>query len=232
MENALENPVQLARRLQVPAERLLDDDPVEPRALGHAGVLQLLGDRLVCRRRRRAVIDPVASDEPFVVEQVGPLLQRSEVFELAEVDLHVLDVVQESLQDLRFDRLGPRKLRYDFGRVLAEGVVGQVVDGGADHGEPGWQQPLLGQVVEGGEQLACAEVAGGAEDHHQRWVADPVVVQPFAERTGFYGAGRQRILTSFRPRRRARRTGCASSPASCRRRCPPSGCGSARTASG
>src|SRR4029077_4937686 len=70
VEDALENLVELACGLRIPAERLLDAEPVEAVARRERGGLQLLGDRLVRRRRRGAVVDAVAGRVPGAVELV------------------------------------------------------------------------------------------------------------------------------------------------------------------
>ena len=212
VENALQDLGQLARRLQVRAERLLDDDAVEPRALDQVRSLQLLGDRLVGRWWRGAVVDAVAADVPGVVELVHLSLQGLEVVELAEVDLHVEDAREERLQDLWVDGLGARELRDDVSRVLAESVVVEVVDRGADDREPGGQQALLGQVVDGRQQLARAEVAGGAEDDHDQGVPNPIVMKPLGEWIGVYSGSRLSSSplageVAGRARRRGRESG-------------------------
>src|SRR5450756_410671 len=181
MEDPLEDVGQLARGFQVRAERLLDHDAVKPVAGGHRGRLQLLDDRLVGGWRCRAVEHPVAGHVPGRVELGQAALQRLEFIELAEVDLHVEAGADERVKHALVDRLRARELRDLLGRVLAERVVGHVVDRGADHREARRQQALLGEVVERRKQLAAAEVPGRAEDDHQAWLADVVVVQPFGE---------------------------------------------------
>ena len=58
-------------------------------------------------------------------------------------------------------------------------VVREVAHRRAQDREPGRQRSLLGQVVQRREELASAQVAGGAEDDHDGRVRDPVVMQSF-----------------------------------------------------
>src|ERR1700693_1575780 len=157
---------------------------METRAGGHGGGLQLLDDRLGGWRRGRAVEHAVAGDMAGRVQLAETALQRFEVVELSEVDLHVEAGAQECIQHPLVDWLRARELRDLFRRVLAKRVVGQVVDLRAHHAEAGREQALLGEVVERGQQLAPAEVAGRAEDDHQARFAHAVVVEPLGERVG------------------------------------------------
>src|SRR5256886_7109344 len=67
------------------------------------------------------------------------------------------------------------------GRVLAERLVGQVDPRRSHDGKTCGQGALLGEVVQRGQQLAAAEVAGGAEDDHDRRVGDAIVVETLRE---------------------------------------------------
>src|SRR6266550_938816 len=67
------------------------------------------------------------------------------------------------------------------GRVLPERLVGQVVPRRSHDGKTCGQGALLGEVVQRGQQLAAAEVAGGAEDDHDRRVGDAIVVETLRE---------------------------------------------------
>jgi hypothetical protein len=75
-------------------------------------------------------------------------------------------------------------LRDDIGGPLAKRVIRHVVDGRADHRKARGQQPLLGQVVDRGQELLAAQIAGGAEDDHDRRLGNPIVVQALRERVG------------------------------------------------
>src|SRR2546421_9340378 len=67
------------------------------------------------------------------------------------------------------------------GRVLPDRLVGQVVPRRSHDGKTCGQGALLGEVVQRGQQLAAAEVAGGAEDDHDRRVGDAIVVETLRE---------------------------------------------------
>ena len=106
-------------------------------AFNQSGLLHLLDDRLVGRWRRGAVEDTVATEVACAVQLLDLAFQRSEVLELAEVHSDVKHALQKGLQDLRIDGLRSRELVDDFGRMLAETVVIQVVESGTNHREPG-----------------------------------------------------------------------------------------------
>ena len=78
-EDRLDDGVQLARRLQVAAERLLDDDaaPCAFLLVGEARAAQLLGDQRERLRRDREVERVVAHRAPLGVEVVDGLLEVS-----------------------------------------------------------------------------------------------------------------------------------------------------------
>src|SRR2546426_2050556 len=89
VEYALHDVVQLARRLEIAAERLLDHDPVVAGAGVETGSLQLLRYRFIRRRRRRAVENSVAADMARAVELVELSREFPEIVDFAEVDRHV-----------------------------------------------------------------------------------------------------------------------------------------------
>ena len=66
-------------------------------------------------------------------------------------------------------------------RHLPEVVVLLLATGDADQLEPLRQGALVGEVVQGRQQLAVREVAGGAEDN-QRGRADGEPLEPFDQR--------------------------------------------------
>ena len=68
-----------------------------------------------------------------------------------------------------------------LGQLLAEGLVGEVVEGRADQRKLARQQLGLGEVVQRGDELALGQIAGRAEDDHQARVAGS------ARRTGGVG---------------------------------------------
>ena len=114
-----------------------------------------------------------------VVELSHTLGERAEIIELAEVDLDVEELVEERGEHAVVDGLRARVLVDLLAGELAECLVGQLVHRGSDHCKAGRQRALLGQVVEGREKLATAEVARRAEDDHDGRVGDAVIVQPF-----------------------------------------------------
>ncbi len=176
-EDLLQRLRQLARGLQIGAERLLDDDAMKSVAGIEIGRLQLERDRLVRLRRRRAVEDPVAGDVVRRVELLQLLAQVAKVVDLAEADRDVEELRKQCVQHAVVDRLRARELVDLLRRHLAKGFVRHLGHGRTDHRKACRQRALLGQVVDRRQQLSPAQVAGGAEDHHDRRVGDPVVMQ-------------------------------------------------------
>ena len=80
------------------------------------------------------------------------------------------DPVGETLPDGAIDRLASGELLHRLLHVSAELILREGRVGDADHAEAGREITVEGQVVERGHQLACRQVAGGAEDHHRRRV--------------------------------------------------------------
>ena len=230
VEDGLHLGVQRSSGLQVGPERLLDHDPPPGplRRFGHRGRAQVRHDQRERRRRRGAVIDPVAAGVPLLVDLVQEPVQALEARAVSEVQLLEAHAVQEGFQDRLVDRLGARVGADGVGGALAELLVAQVALGRADHPEARRQDALQGQVVNRRQQLALRQVAGRAEDDDQRRVGDPVLVQALAE-----GIGLQlgRFSHARRGAPRGRRTACASSPPPGPRRSWCHGCGSARKGS-
>ncbi len=177
-EGDLERGVQLTRRLQIAAERLLDDDAT-PRVgvvgpvVDKSGVLQLLRDDGEVARRDREVERVVAHGAAFDVELLDRLAQPAERVVVAELAGDEADALQQLL---------PRLLTERRARVLADGVVDDVREvlvlpvaaREADQREPGWQQTPVREVVHGGHELLAGQVARHAEDHERAGTGDAV----------------------------------------------------------
>jgi len=93
--------------------------------------------------------------------------------------MRLIDQAQEAFKVVH---VGPEVL--DLGRPLAERVVGEIVDGGTHDREARGQQALFREVIDRWQKLLAAQVAGGAEDDHDRGVGDSVVVKTFGEGIG------------------------------------------------
>ncbi len=99
----------------------------------------------------------------------GELVERGVVVERAADEL---DVAGQPRPDL----LPPRGAGVLLGRLVGqrlEVAVAPVAPGEAEHDEAGRQQPPVGQVVDGRDQLLAGQVAGDAEDHQSAGLRDP-----------------------------------------------------------
>ncbi len=167
-----------ARRGEVVAERLLDDDPAP--ALGlvggvvdEPGRLQLLGDQREVLRRDRQVERVVAHRAAFDVEPLDGLAQAPEDVRVVELARDEADALQQLLPRL-FAELGARVLPDGVVDDLREVLVLPVATGEADQREAGRQQPAVGEVVHRRHELLAGEVSGHAEDDERARSGDAV----------------------------------------------------------
>ncbi len=176
--------VQRVARVEVVAERLLDDDAA-PGALrvGQAGSTEVGHDVLVGRRRRGQVEEAVAPTAGRGVDLVQPFGEAGVVGGLAEVALLVVDglgeVVPERTLDLIAGMLGHGRLH-----LVGEGGVRVGPARVAHDARLDGQQPGPSEVVEGREDLAVREIAGGAEDDHDGRVWHPLEARARSQRIG------------------------------------------------
>ena len=154
VEFLVQDPVQLARRLEVAAEGLLDHDL---RSLDHLGLREPRHDQRVPGRRRRAVEEP-ASLGALVL--VGPLEVLPEVLHrvlAVELAGNVGQTLHEVLP-LLAGRLAPPELLHRLRRVLVELLVLHLGPRVSHDGEPVRQEPLHEQVPERRDQLSPREI--------------------------------------------------------------------------
>ena len=195
--------VQRARRVEVVAERLLDDE-ARP-ALRAAALADLLDERRDRARRHGEVVEAVASGAALLVElrrrgrAGGPRPPRRRTRSRCSASPR---------------RAAPRRRR-GTGRARAasppppsaarksSSVSSRARD--ADDRELLGQQLPVGERVERGDQLALRQVARGAEDHEDARVRRPPELEPFEERV--LSAVRD---ASFALARRGRRTRCGA----------------------
>ena len=171
--------VQLARRLEVVAERLLDDQAVP--AGGRAVLGHLLDERADRRRRHGEVVEPVSLRAALDVDAVAHLDEALARAVLGVVELRVAhpraelvpDVLAELVAGVLLDRVLHR---------LAEAVVGARRPRRSDDREPLGQQVPEGERVERRHQLAHGQVAGGAEDDDRARLGAPPERQALGER--------------------------------------------------
>ena len=167
--------VERARRLQVGAERLLDDDAAElvVALLGEAGLAEPLHDRAEELGRRREIEDGVLMGSVLqkLVELVTKVDEHALVgYVAAQVmdslaqprQRDVLDLVAAGFSARGLDDLGHRLEEVGAERLLV-GIA--AVD--AEDGEILVEQALVDEVVDRRHQEALGEIAGGAEDHEE-----------------------------------------------------------------
>ena len=169
-EVLVHQPVQLPRRLQVAPERLFDHD-AHPRlrvrvanAYDHPLPREVLDHTRVEAGGNREVDEaPLRPGVPFLA-LLQPLAQRAVGGGIVEVAAQVGQAPSEAGEH-RFVH-GPRLLRLGQAALdrLPERVLALLLARDADHRESLGHQLVVGQVEEGGHQLAVREVALRAED--------------------------------------------------------------------
>ena len=192
--------VERARRLQVDAERLFDDDARErpPRhgARGQLGLPQAADDGRERRGRRRQIEHPVARQPQRVIDLVQTHLQPLERGRIVVRPLLVKDVAREGAPHRRVQRPAARELLAPPPHLVAERVLFQGVPAEAQHGEPRGQQAIARQAVQRRKQLAARQIARRAEDDHDGRLGDALLDQSLAQRVGQRrgGSGVHRLL--------------------------------------
>jgi hypothetical protein len=162
--------VERERRLAVVAEGFLDDDARPSGLASQAMLADRLDDRLVGRRRRREVEEPVrvrAESEVELVERPPELFVSGVVRRRDEVEM-----LREAAPDLFVQRFRPAVLRDRRVELLAILLVGQQRPRRPYDGERRGEQPLEREVVERGDELALREISRTAEDDDRRGLGD------------------------------------------------------------
>ena len=157
--------VQLDGRGQVVAERFLDDEP-DPAflALLEAGGVDVRGDHPEDAGRDRHVEDDVALSVMLGLEPVDDPGEIIIGRRLAEVARRVVQPLGELGPEVGVE-VGPgRELLDVLGHLVAELLRGHLVHRDADDGEPPGQEPVAGQVEQGGHEQSLGQVARGPED--------------------------------------------------------------------
>ncbi len=164
-EDRLDDGVELACRLEVAPEGLLDDDaaPVALLLVREARAAELLGDQREGLRRDRQVERVVPHRAPLAVELLRDVLQRLERLVVVEGALHEADALRQLAPDVLVE-LGARVLLDGLVHDLLEVLVLPVPPGEADEREAGGQEPPVGEVVDRRHQLLARQVTRHAED--------------------------------------------------------------------
>ncbi len=193
-EHLTDNGIELACALEVVPEGLLDHHAA-PRAVAFRGqtrTRQLPAHHGEGVRGDRQVERVVAARTAFAVELLEGRREFRERRIVVEGALHEADPLREALPDLLAEG-GTRVLTHRVVDHLTEILVGPVPPGETDERESGRQEAAVGEVVDGGHQLAPGQIAGHAEDHQRARAGDtgqsaisvvPERVHPL-RRTGF-----------------------------------------------
>ena len=167
VKDAEDSLVQLARRLEIPAVGLLNDD-AHPgsfvRRFGQAGAAQLLDQQRIDFRRRRDVEESIASQTAVPVQFSQARPESAECLRVFVVPREVKQGGGEGspLRVVHRTHFG------DFARSFARGVAESVVGHGrareAHDGVAGGQRRVSCQVVERGDQLAARQISRSAKN--------------------------------------------------------------------
>jgi len=180
--------VEVDRRGEILAERLLDDDlalevGAEP-AGGEAGLAEVLKDRLEDRGRGRDIEDQLQGPAGASLGGRDLVFQRGEGLGVVVTAGLVGNVVLDALPDVGAE-LAAGELPDVGGGLGAELGVRHGLAAEADQVEVGRQEAVDGQVVEGGQEFARRQVAGGAEDDHAGRLGAAVLAQAGAPEEDF-----------------------------------------------
>src|SRR5690606_8797153 len=142
LEDAEQAVIERPRALEIPPERLLDDQArPAPRLarLVQSGATEVVNDRLVAVRGRREIVDAVALRAALAVEAAQFLAEPLVVARIFEGSLDVGDPLLEHLPHIGVDRPSARELVDALAHLGAERAVLQITPGIADHAEAGRQ---------------------------------------------------------------------------------------------
>ena len=204
LEPAVDGAGQLARRLQVVAERLLDHDPHAGRAAVELGVAHPAHDHGEEAGRGRQVEHVMRSAAHVLVEGRQTQGEVVEVLVVVEPARLVVDHLGEGGPEPVVDR----RPRVGLDRRPREPAERGVVHLGArvaDQRELRRQQAALRQVVDRRQQLPLREVAGRPEDGEQRGLGRPTHAQPGAQRVLGVGLRQRRAPPQTPPAPRSSR---------------------------
>ena len=171
--------VQLARRLEVVTEGLLDDQPDPP--LGGATRGDLVHDRADCARRDCEVVDAVATGPALVVELREDVAQFVLALVVCEVERDVVHSGGEVVPHLLVE-LVPRMLLHRLLHPLAEPVVALLGARRTDDPEVLGKQLTDRERVHRGHQLLRRQVARRPEDDEDAAVRATAKTEPVGER--------------------------------------------------
>ena len=176
--------VERARRFEIVAERLLDDHPRDAAALvfRQPGLAEVLEDGGVGRWGSREVEDAVALGSALRVELLETCTEPRVAVGVVEGRLQVLEGSLVNREGLR--GLVTPVAQDALGQVPAELLARLRAPREADHREPRWQETVLREPHQRGDQFAVRQVARGAEDHQDARLRATLGAQFVRERIG------------------------------------------------
>jgi len=175
LSEAFEQPlVEAARRGEIGAERLLEDDaaPGAVSLAGKAGLAKPGADRSKRCWRRCEIEQTIACGVTCVLdacELSTELLVGLAAFYFAR---QIGDAREQLCSDCTVHRLGGELTQARF-QMFSEGLGRKLRTPHADDAERLRQQTCRGEVVEGGDEQASGEVAGGPENHEAARIRRP-----------------------------------------------------------
>ncbi|MPN33911.1 hypothetical protein SDC9_181403 [bioreactor metagenome] len=146
-------------------ERLLDDRPFPAVGLvGHAVRVQLLDDLFEVLRRDRQVEGVIAVGAVLAIEPIKSLLEPDEGIRVVEGALDEVDAAHQLAPDLGAERRAG-VLPNAGGQLLDELLFRPVAAGETDQSEARGERAVIGEVVDGRDELLTREIAGDSEEH-------------------------------------------------------------------
>ena len=133
----------------------------------HSRVSHRFDCRLKQLRRRRQVDDLFAANAALPLEVLQPFSQSGKILGVLNIRAVIEEPLGKVLPLCVRPRVGGNTLANGLGQFLAERFIAFFATGDADDGGPAAQKALGPQTVEGGDQLACGQVARSAKDRDQ-----------------------------------------------------------------
>ena len=173
-EDAEQLLIERARRGEIGAERLLDDD-APPGAVflaRQAGFAEMTADRRKAGGRRRQIEQPIALGAALALDALKLVADFSISLVVVGIALDIGDAAEHALDRALIDV--PRgEFRQAVGKIGGESLARRCAPGDADQGEGFRQQAFDGEIIKRGHQEPVGEVAGSAENHEAARIGRP-----------------------------------------------------------
>src|SRR5438093_1724464 len=160
--------VDLPRGVQVPADRLFDDDPrkgfVIADRLGKARLPQTFYREDDCRRGNGEIKDAVSRQGELGLNIAEARAQIQIRLRLGQSPGGTGEALLELRPDGILKRL-PRVLRHSLSGKFSEIVIAELCASRSDHGVIVRQGTIQEEIVQGRQKFPAREIPGAAEDH-------------------------------------------------------------------